>query len=65
MFNETLFQLSLMNTTAIHLVMFMFVAICVLVITNCALLIYCQSLDEENIVYRERDNQRILEGNKL
>ena len=53
------------SVEAVQLFMTLAIIIFVQVIINCVLLIYCQGLDEENIKYRERDNQLIEKGSWL
>ena len=53
------------SVEAVQLFMTLAIIIFVQVIINCVLLICCQGLDEENIKYRERDNQLIEKGSWL
>ena len=63
--NNILENLSNLSPFAVQIILSMFIVICIFTIILCALLIYCQSLDEENIKYRERDNKLIENGSWL
>ena len=63
--NDILEQLATLSPLALQIILVMFIIICMLTVILGALLIYCQGLDEENIKYRERDNQLIEKGSWL